>query len=56
MTEINVTINVGDGEEPKVEVKKPLKKKPMSKGGVLEFPAMPMNNNPVLDMIGVRET
>ena len=54
MTEINIVVNVGDGDKPKVEVKKSIK--PMSKGGVLQFPAMPVNNNPVLDMLGIRET
>jgi hypothetical protein len=55
MTEINIVVNVGDGESPKVEVKKPIKK-PLSKGGVLQFPAMPVNNNPVLDFLGIQET
>lgn len=56
--EIVVNINIDAGEEkPKVEVKKvePKKKKPMSRGGVLQFPAMPVDNNPVLDMMGIRE-
>jgi hypothetical protein len=52
---VNVNIDTG-GEQPKVEVKKPLKKKPMKAGGVLQFPAMPVDNNPVLDVLGIKET
>lgn len=53
--DVIVNINVGpDQTPPKVVVKK--KKIPQKKGGVVQFPEMPENNNPILDMMGIKET
>lgn len=49
---VNVNIEAGS-DKPKVEVNK--KPQPKKAGGVLQFPAMPVNNNPILDIIGVKE-
>lgn len=54
--DIVINIKIGeDKEDSKVEVKK----KPAAKkrtGGVVQFPAMPVQNNPILDMMGIKET
>ena len=58
--DIVVNINVdSDKETPKVEVKKkqkPIVKRVSKTGGVVQFPAMPTNSNPILDMMGIKET
>lgn len=63
---VNVNIDAGS-EEPKVKVNKTPLKKPAVKtpskqlgvkkaGGIIQFPPMNPENNPILDMMGIKET
>jgi hypothetical protein len=52
---VNVNVDVPDGDEPRVVVKKN-KGPARSKGGIIQFPQMNTNNNPILDMMGIKET
>jgi hypothetical protein len=51
---VNVNIDT-KGEEPEVIVKKPNEKLNKS-GGVLQFPEVTSQNNPILDILGIKET
>jgi hypothetical protein len=52
---VNVNIDT-KGEQPKVEVKKPLKKKNNVAGGILEFPEEVSEDNSILDLLGIGRT
>jgi hypothetical protein len=51
---VNVNIDT-QGKDPKVEVKKNDAGK-KSEGGVIQFPPMTSTNNPILDILGIKET